>query len=106
MTPEAYRYFIKMYKDFCFMSSDGFATFTNPKDTTSVVLQAHFLAIEAILKPWIIDQAEREKSHRNGIEAVASSASLGYHKPIDHLIRWPLNVLAEEASAVQKLIDN
>ena len=79
------------------MSPDNFAVFTDVNDTTSVVLQAHFLAIEALLKPWLVSEVNRDNGQRNGLTALPSSATLTGSGASFALVRWPLSVLGKEA---------
>lgn len=86
------------------MSPDDFAVFINVNDTTSVVLQAHFLAIEALLKPWLYIEIDRDSGLRNGLTALPSSATLTGCGPSSKLVRWPLRALGKEAKNSQLMI--
>lgn len=85
------------------MPPDDFAVFTDINDETSVVLQAHFLAIEALLKPWLDSEIERDNGQRNGLTALPSSGTLTGDRPSNELIRWPIRVLGKHAKKSQSM---
>jgi hypothetical protein len=81
------------------LPSADFAVFTNNTDATSVVLQAHFLAVEVLLRPWLLSQfADRvEDGRRNGLMALPASATLSPPGPPEELVKWPLKILRKSA---------
>lgn len=95
----AYSHFIGIWNEFASMAPADFAIFTNTTDTTSVILQAHFLAIEALLKPWLVTELDGQVE-RNGYSALPSSATLG--GPSNELVRWPLRILEEQRKRLKK----
>jgi hypothetical protein len=88
------------------MPPDDFAIFTNATNTTSVVLQAHFLAIEVVLKPWLDTEVERDSGQRDGLTALPSSGTLTGDGPSNQLVRWPLKVLGKKAKKSETMIGN
>lgn len=75
------------------MPSEDFAIFTNEGNTTSVVLQAHFLAIEALLRPWLKTEMN-ESLTRNGLTALPASATI--EGCAGEMVRWPVRMLEEQ----------
>ena len=99
-TLAAYRHYVQIWICFTTMAPSDFAMFTDDTNTTSITLQAHFLAIEALLKPWlIVEFGDREIVQRNGLMALRSCASLSALGPSSHLILWPLRILGRNAKA-------
>ena len=65
----AYCHFVGIWNVFGSMSSEDFATFIDETNSASVVLQAHFMALEALLKPWLMIEVKTDTVHRSGLTA-------------------------------------
>lgn len=75
------------------MPSSDFAIFTDHENNTSVVLQAHFLAIEALLRPWLKTEMN-DNMTRNGLTALPASATVGGCS--NEMVRWPVRMLEDQ----------
>lgn len=85
------------------MSSTDFMVFSDETNTTSVVLQAHFLALEGLLKPWLVTEVEKDSAQRIGLTALPPSATLKESVLPNELLHWPLRILGSQAKAAQRL---
>jgi hypothetical protein len=96
---EAYTHFVAIWTLFTTLSSDDFATFTSPTNDTSTVLQAHFLALESLMRPWLVEQfvGRNEDGRRNGLHALPSSATLEDRGLPIRLVEWPIKRLKADA---------
>jgi hypothetical protein len=92
----AYCHFVGIWNVFGSMSSEDFATFIDETNSASVVLQAHFMALEALLKPWLIIEVKTDSVQRGGLTALPSSATLAGSGPSKALMRWPLRILGKQ----------
>lgn len=63
------------------------------------MLQAHFLAFEALLRRWLITEFVGQVE-RNGYTALPSSATL--NGPVNQLVRWPLSMLEDQRKRFKK----
>ena len=81
------------------MPSEDFAVFVDNMNLTSVMLQAHFLAIEALLRTWLVTEFVGQVQ-RNGYSALPSSATLT--GPVNKLVRWPLIMLEDQRKRFKK----
>lgn len=91
----AYCHFVDLYTCFTAMPSDEFEIFTDNTNTASVVLQAHFLALEALIRPWLLSEFDRKygDGQRNAVTVLPQSAGLVDDLPSTTLLSWPLKVL-------------
>ena len=85
------------------MSSEDFAIFTSNNDFNSTVLQAHFLALEMVMRPWLISEYEGRGEIRkeNGVAILPRSATLGDPGLDTQLMAWPLKIL-EKAERIKQ----
>lgn len=92
----AYCHFIGIYNVFGSMSSEDFATFIDETNCASVVLQAHFMALEALLEPWLMIEVRTDTAPQSGLTALPSSATLTGSGLTEDLWRWPLRILGKK----------
>lgn len=92
---EAYTHYNQLWAIFIGMSPDEFAHFSDPKNVTGIVLQAHFLVIEVMLRPWLLTLrlADRIDDFK-ATETLASLPPLGDEHP-QQLMKWPAQFICE-----------
>jgi len=73
------------------MSSEDFAHFADRSNTTGIVLQAHFLAMEEILRPWLLNRV-RHIDFRDQMQASITNLSPLPQGAPPGLLDWPTNV--------------
>ena len=79
------------------MSSEDFAMFIDETNSASVVLQAHFMALETLLAPWLILEVKQDMAPPSGLTGLPSSATMSASGMPKDLMRWPLRFLAKKA---------
>jgi hypothetical protein len=99
----AYCHFVRIWGAFCSMTSTDFTKFSDVTNTTSVALQAHFLALEALMKPWLMTEVKKDNAQRLGLTALPSSATLSASDQPAELMRWPLRILGKQAKMSQAM---
>ena len=98
----AYQHFVAIWDLFTEMAPEDFAAFSDNANLTSVVLQAHFLAMEAMLKSWLmVELGERENVQRNGLLALRCTV-LSTVDFTSSLFQWPLSILTRGATWFKK----
>ena len=97
----AYASFVDIWNIFTNMSAEEFSHFVDPSNTAGIALQAHFLALEKLLRPWLVYNApsrqQDEYRSRCSLDALQAIASLNVES--EQLLEWPL-------SFVQSAVDH
>lgn len=98
----AYGSYTRIWNIFAEMEAEDFEHFSNSHSLTSFVLQAHFLALEVLVRPWLdVETPNRRSSNRllrNLLQAFAASTH-GYDDKMSHaLVAWPRQLLEEDPS--------
>lgn len=87
----AYGSFLSLWELFSTMPTEDFAHFTDPTNVTGLVLQAHFLALELLIRPWRNREClERHDNHDRDTPGAISSCSFSMDQAAVKLMEWPL----------------
>ncbi|KAK3045781.1 hypothetical protein LTR09_012684 [Extremus antarcticus] len=100
----AYASFVDIWNTFTDMSSEEFSHLVNPFNTAGFALQAHFLALEKLVRPWLIEHAptrgQDDSRARGSLDALQAIPRVDAGS--EKLLEWPLSFVQDAVKICHK----